>query len=144
MTRFWNATRNFALAACLCAPLLAGASARADSSLACSAMAAGSAHAHAGHLQITRVEQLSHFQAKPYVAVPDGAALWVRAPRGMTAADLHNMLTECQRSARDDGSVLCIKGSTIQVDRSGGHYVVRVTSSDRATALEIQKRAARK
>lgn len=144
MTRFWNASRKFARAACLCAPLLMTVGAHADGSLACSALATGSADAHGGSLQIIRVEQLSHFQAKPYLRVPDGAALWVRAPRGMTAADLHNMLDDCQRAARDDGSVLCVKGASISVDRSGGSYVVRVTSTDRATALEIQRRAARK
>jgi hypothetical protein len=145
MTRLPQAYRHFVLAACLAAPLFAVLPARADSTLACSALATGSAEGYGpGALQITKVEQLFHFQARPYVRIPDGVALSVRAPRGMTAADLHNLVGDCQKTARDDGSVLCVKGALISVERSGGSYVVRVTSTDRVTALEIQSRAARK
>jgi hypothetical protein len=143
MTRFSKAYCRAALAAaCLSAPLFAAGAAQADSTLACSALLSGSADAQpAGALQINKVEELFHFQARPYLRVPDGVALWVRAPRGLTAADLHNLIGDCQKSGRDNGSVLCVKGAKISVDRSGGSYVVRVTSPDRAEALEIQKRA---
>jgi hypothetical protein len=138
-----NFLSQLALALCLVAPF-AAMPAHADGTLACSALATGSARGHQpGALQITKVEQLSHFQARPYLRVPDGVALWVRAPRGMTAADLHNLLSACQKAGRDDGAVLCVKGAQISVDRSGGAYVVRVTSDNRATALEIQRRAPR-
>ena len=145
MTEFSKAFRQLALAAGLAAPLMLAADARADSSLACAALASGSADAHTpATLQIEKVQQLYQFQQRPYLRVPEGVALWVRAPRGMTAADLHNLLGDCQRQLRDDGSALCVKGAALTVERSGGHYVVRVTSTDRATAAEIQRRAARK
>lgn len=141
MTRLDNSLRFLALAAGLALPLAATLPAQADSTLACSSLAAGSGVHDADGLQITKVEHLHHFQARPYVRIPDGVALSVRAPRGLTAADLHNLLSDCQRTGRDNGSVLCVKGAQINVDRSGGDYVVRVTSTDRATALELQRRA---
>jgi hypothetical protein len=144
MTGLEKSFRHLALAACLAAPLFAALPAHADSTLACSAMAAGSGSHDAGALQITKVEHLWHFQARPYLRIADGVALSVRAPQGMTAADLHNLLGDCQKQARDDGSVLCVKGAQISVDRNGGSYVVRVTSDNRATALEIQRRAPRR
>lgn len=145
MTQFSKAFRHLALAAAVAAPLALAAGARADSSLACASLATGSADAHSlAALQIERAEPLYTFQQRPYLRVPEGVALWVRAPRGMTAADLHNLLGDCQRQARDDGSVLCVKGAALAVERSGGHYVVRVTSTDRAVAAELQRRAARK
>jgi len=145
MTQFSKAFRHLALAAALAAPLVLAAGARAESSLACAALATGSADAHTpSTLQIQKVEQLYRFQERPYLRIPEGVALSVRAPRGMTAADLHNLLGDCQREARDDGSVLCVKGAALTVERAGGKYVVRVTSADRAVAAEIQRRAARK
>lgn len=143
MRQLSKALRHFALAAGLAAPLFLAAGAQADSSLACASLASGSADAHSpSALQIQKIEPLFRFQARPYLRIPEGVALSVRAPRGVTAADLHNLLDDCQREARDDGSVLCVKGAQIFVERSGGNYVVRVTSTDRATASEIQRRAA--
>jgi hypothetical protein len=141
MTRFLKTYIHLGLAACLAAPLFAASEARADSTVACAATATHSGEGHASGLQITKVQELSHFQARPYVKIPDGVALWVTAPRGLTAADLHNLIGACQKSGRDDGSALCVKDASIHIERSGGHYVVHVTSTARDTALEIQRRA---
>ncbi len=144
MTQFSKSFRHLVLAAAVAAPFILAGGARAESSLACSTLATGSADAHASSsLQIQKVEPLYRFQERPYLRIPEGVALSVRAPRGMTAADLHNLVDECQRGARDKGSVLCVKGAEIVVQRAGGNYVLRVTSTDRATATEIQRRAAK-
>jgi hypothetical protein len=92
-------------------------------------------------LNVARTEPLYRFQDRPYLRIPVGVALWVKAPRGVTAADLHNLLQDCARQQVAATSPLCVKGAKIDVERSGGYYVVRVTSDKRATALEIQHRA---
>ncbi|HEX6239285.1 MAG TPA: hypothetical protein VFZ61_00270 [Polyangiales bacterium] len=117
-------------------------SAHADSTIACSALSTSQGGEAAPQaLQIARSEPLYRFQDRPYLRIPVGVALWVKAPRGMTAADLHNLLHDCASKQASTTSPLCVKGAKIEVDRSGGFYVVRVTSDQRSTALEIQQRA---
>ena len=137
-TPFW------ALAACLAGLALSPASsAKADTGLACSSLlvdAADGAGA-AEKLTVVKSEKLYRWQARPWARIPEGAALYVRAPAGTTAADLHNAAANCLRSSDDAKSPLCVKGATISVSRAGGVYVLRITSDSRSAALEIQKRA---
>ena len=148
MTRLVKAPRQAVLAACLSGLLTvaagAASSAQADSTIACSALStnAGDVHAPAA-LQVVKTEALYRFQDRPYVRIPEGVALWVKAPRGLTAADLHNLIQDCARTQPNAESPVCVKDAQLTVDRSGGYYVVRVTSDKRGTALEIQRRAQR-
>lgn len=138
-TPFW------ALAGCLAALALAPAvNAKADSGLACSSLAASVADGSSGtsQLVVVKSEKLYRWQARPWARLPEGAALYVRAPAGTTAADLHNAAAKCARTG-DEQSPLCVKGATIRVSRAGGIYVLRITSDSRAAALEIQERAER-
>ena len=146
MTRLTKAPGRAALVACLAA-LLGGSSgwvssAHADSTIACSALSTSQGReGSAPVLQISKTEPLYRFQERPYLRIPVGVALWVKAPRGMTAADLHNLLEDCARQQTASNSPLCVKGAEIGVERNGGFYVVRVTSDSRPVAQEIQRRA---
>lgn len=141
MTRLTKAKGSAALVACLTALLGVGvSSARADTTIACASLSASQGSEASTSLQVARTEPLYRFQQRPYVRIPVGVALWVKAPRGVTAADLHNLLQDCTHQASAT-SPLCVKDAQIQVERSGGYYVVRVTSDSRTTALEIQRRA---
>lgn len=136
-----------ALAVSLSALGLSAASpAQADGTLACSSLGSVSSAQGAGaqgQLDILKAENLYRFQARPWARIPEGVALHVRAPAGMTAADLHNAVSECARAAKDASSPLCVPGAAINVARNGGNYVVKITSDARADALEIQQRTAR-
>jgi hypothetical protein len=138
-TPFW------ALAACLSALALAPVgSARADTSLACSSMLAGiadGASSTGDRLTVVKSEKLYRFQARPWARIPEGVALHVKAPKGTTAADIHNAAANCVREGGDTRSPLCIKDASISVTRAGGLYVLRITSDSRSAALEIQRRA---
>jgi hypothetical protein len=83
---------------------------------------------------------LYRFQDRPYLRIPQGATVWFRAPRGLTIADMHNSLRECSHD-KQARSAFCVPGASLRVDRRGGYYVAHVTSDDRSTALEIQRRA---
>jgi hypothetical protein len=147
MTRLVKAPRRAVLAACLSGLLaVAGAasSAHADSTIACSALSTNAGDVRVPPaLEVVKTEALYRFQDRPYVRIPQGVALWVKAPRGLTAADLHNLLRDCARTQPNEASPVCVKDAQLSVDRSGGYYVVRVTSEKRSTALEIQRRAQR-
>jgi hypothetical protein len=147
MTQLVNGPRRAALAACLSGFLaVAGAasSAHADSTIACSSLSTSQGDTRVvPALQVVKTESLYRFQDRPYLRIPQGVALWVKAPAGLTAADLHNLLQDCARSQPRADSPVCVKDAQLSVDRSGGHYVVRVTSDSRSTALEIQRRAQR-
>ena len=134
----------FAVTACLAALASApAATVHADSAVSCSSLLAGAVDASdSSQLGVIKVEQLYHYQARPWARVPDGVALHVKAPRGTTAADLHNLAAGCAREGADPRSPLCVKGASISVSRAGGVYIVRITSDSRAEAIEIQKRAA--
>lgn len=106
-----------------------------------SSSVAGLAHPH--QLEVVRTQKLFRTEQKPYVHVPEGAAIWVKAPEGTTAADLHKRLTECVKATDGSGTPVCVTGARISVDRDHGLYVVHVKSDSRSTALEIQRRAER-
>lgn len=93
-------------------------------------------------LQVVKTQNLYRTQQKPYALVPEGTAIWVRAPKGMTAADLHRSLAECARQA-EGGTPVCVKGARISVERDNSLYVVQVKAQSRDAALEIQRRAER-
>jgi hypothetical protein len=140
-----NNTPFWALAGCLAALSLApAASAKADAGLACSSLLASIADGSnpTSQLAVVKSEKLYRWQARPWARLPEGVALYVRAPAGTTAADLHNAAAKCTR-AGDEQSPLCVKGASVRVSRAGGVYILRITSDSRAAALEIQKRAER-
>jgi hypothetical protein len=118
--------------------------AHADSTLVCaslSSVAGNRSDASSSQLAVVKTENLYRWQQRPWARIPEGVALHVKAPARTTAADLHNMVKACAE-AGDHGSPLCVKGTVINVSRAGGSYVVRLTSDSRATASELQKRAA--
>lgn len=84
-----------------------------------------------GDYRVLDRRELTHVQARPWHIVTDGAAYLVEAPRGTTAADLHRDVARCSEHPSD----------RVQVERSGGHYVVKLTSSERARALELARAA---
>jgi hypothetical protein len=133
----------FGLAALSALPFIP--SAKADAKLACNLLlqSAVSQIASPHRLQVVKTRNLFRTEQRPYSLVPEGAAIWVRAPEGTTAADLHRRLTECTRRAGEGGTPICVAGSRISVDRDHGLYVVQVTSKERDSALEIQHRAER-
>jgi hypothetical protein len=142
MTQLVSARPRLGILAALGALLLGGAvtQAHADSTVACAALSANAHEAHsAAPLRILKAEPLYRFQDRPYLRIPTGVSIVVQAPRGMTAADLHNVLEDCSRPVA--GLPLCVAGSKLEVDRRGGQYVVRITSDDRATAARIQREA---
>ncbi|MFT3922082.1 MAG: hypothetical protein QM778_06075 [Myxococcales bacterium] len=121
------------------------ASAHADG-LICSALAASSAGASeppatATGFAFVRSYNLYRTQARPWAQIPTGAALVLRAPEHTTESDLHNALRGCAKQANAT-SPLCVKGSSFRVRADGELYVVEITGKDRASALEIQHRAA--
>lgn len=129
-----------ALGVLLLGGALASAPAHADSTVACAALSAQAREGQAvPSLQILKTEALHRFQDRPYLRIPVGVAVVVRAPRGMTAADLHNALADC--SQQNAALPVCLPGSKLEVARHGGNYVLRITSDDRATALRIQRDA---
>src|SRR5687768_14076014 len=136
-------TRNtkapfWALAACLSALVLAPAmNANADPGLACSTLLTSQADGAAGgdQLGVVKAEKLYRWQARPWARIPEGVALYVKVPAGTTAADLHNIATNCAREGQDQRSPLCVKDASIRVSRAGGLYVLHITSESRGAAL---------
>jgi len=91
----------------------------------------------AGGFEVVGVDNLSRTQARPWQQIPTGARLFVRAPAGITEADLHRAAT-CSAS---EGSPMSVPGARLEVSRQGGVYVLDVTAPARSAALEIQRRA---
>ena len=91
-------------------------------------------------LNVVKTQNLYRTQQRPYGHVPEGAVIWVRAPEGVTAADLHRVLTECARQEGTNASPLCTPGARISVDREQDYYAITVKSDKRTEALEIQRR----
>lgn len=87
--------------------------------------------------QVIETQNLYRFQERPWVKVPTGARITVRAPAGVTEADLHRALT-CTAGSE---SPLSVQGAKLRVERAGGVYQVHVTASERGAAREIQKLA---
>jgi hypothetical protein len=86
--------------------------------------------------RVLRAKNLYRFQERPYVQVPTGAKVLLRAPEGVTGADLHRAL-RCNLS---DKSPLAVPGAQLSVLRSGDAYELHVTAPSRSAALEIQRR----
>jgi hypothetical protein len=116
--------------------------ARADSMAACSLLLqSGVSKVPWPHrLEVVTTQKLYRTQQQPHVHVPEGAVIWVRAPEGVTAADLHRRLTECAKQESENASPLSTLGARISVDREQDYYAITVTSDKRTEALEIQRR----
>jgi hypothetical protein len=82
-------------------------------------------------------KQLYRVQDRPYMHIPTGAKLLVRAPAGVTEADLHRAAL-CNPGAT---SPLSVPGARLMVRRSGDLYELHVTAEKRSAALEIRDRA---
>lgn len=85
------------------------------------------------------VQNLYRYQARPYMRLPLGVRLALRAPQGVSEADLHRV---AMCVAQSESSPLAVPGRQVRVVRNGGHFELHITASDRAAAREIQRRAA--
>jgi hypothetical protein len=88
--------------------------------------------------EVLGVDKLTRVQARPWSQIPTGARVLLRAPAGVTEADLHRAAT-CGAS---ESSPLAVPGAKLTVKRQGDVYVLEVTAPARSAALEIQRRAA--
>jgi len=87
---------------------------------------------------VVAAKQLYRIQDRPFAHIPTGAKLLVRAPSGVTEADLHRAAL-CNPGT---SSPLSVPGAQLTVRRSGDLYELHVTADKRSAALEIQQRAA--
>jgi len=117
---------------------------KADNTVAWASLNVASGTSAQSRIAVLKTKKLYRFQQRPWLRIPEGVALHVRAPAGMTAADLHNALSYCAPEDKNQDSPLCVEGATLKVVRSGGTYVVRITSDSRAAAMQIQARASQK
>ena len=81
------------------------------------------------------------FMQRPYARLAAGVKLALRAPQGVTAADLHRSAV-CSATRGDGQSPLAVPGVKVRVLRNGGNYELHITSDDPARARDIQQRAA--
>lgn len=88
-------------------------------------------------LQVLGAKELYRMQERPFMRVPLGAKLLVRAPAGVTEADLHRAAT----SSPHANSPLAVPGAKLSVRRSGDLYELHVTAPVRSAAIEILRRA---
>jgi hypothetical protein len=88
--------------------------------------------------QVVGARSLYRTQDRPWSQIPTGAKLLVRAPAGVTLADVHRTAASAKPSAR---SPLAVEGAKVDVKRSGDLYELHVTADKRSAALEIQRRA---
>ena len=86
---------------------------------------------------VVAAKQLYRIQDRPFAHIPTGAKLLVRAPAGVTEADLHRAAVQNAGAA----SPLSVPGAQLMVRRSGDLYELHVTAEKRSAALEIQHRA---
>jgi hypothetical protein len=89
--------------------------------------------------QVVDTTELHRFEQKQGFRRAHGVRITVRAPQGMTAADLHAAAT----CSADASSPLTVPGAKLKVTRRGAHYELHVTAEDAASAREIQRRAER-
>lgn len=131
-----------AITIALCA-LSFGATVHAEGSLPCALLLPRSVEQALSpqRLHVVKTQKLFRTEQRPYALVPEGVAIWVRAPRGTTAADLHRRLSECSKHAGEGGTPICVQGARISVEHENHLYVVRVLSDRRSAAFEIQRRA---
>jgi hypothetical protein len=127
------------------APLLATSTVGAEGPSACGLLLQSSMSQVSSpqQLRVVRTQNLFRVQQRPYVVIPEGAAIWLRAPEGITATDLYQRLNACTQSADEAGTPLCVQGARISLELDRGYYLLTVKSDLRTAALEIQRRAAR-
>lgn len=89
-------------------------------------------------LEVVDTQKLFRVQQRPWARFPTGARLTVRAPAGVTAADIHRSL----RCSAEQDSPLAVEGAKLVVKRVGDLYELHVTADARGAAREIQQRAA--
>lgn len=87
-------------------------------------------------------KNLYRFQQRPYLRLPQGAAISIQAPAGVTAADLHNAAMCGALFGEDTTSPLTVPGAKLKVVRHEGKYELHITAEDRGAAREIQQRVA--
>ncbi|MDB4976857.1 MAG: hypothetical protein JWN48_5198 [Myxococcaceae bacterium] len=88
--------------------------------------------------QVIASSKLYRRQDRPWMEIPTGARILVRAPWGFTVADLHRVAT-CHVG---QNSPLAVPGARLSVRRTSGDlYELRITAEQRGAALEIQHRA---
>jgi hypothetical protein len=87
--------------------------------------------------EVVAAKELYRIQDRPFAHIPTGAKLLVRAPAGVTEADLHRAAS-CSSSAT---SPLSVPGASVTVRRAGDLYELHITAAKRSAALEIRDRA---
>lgn len=91
----------------------------------------------AGDYQVVGTNKTYRVQQRPWAHIPTGARVLVRAPAGVTEADLHRAAV-CSAT---EGSPLSVPGAKLRIERSGDLYELHVTADARGAAREIQRRA---
>jgi hypothetical protein len=87
--------------------------------------------------RVVATNKLYRLQERPWAHIPTGATVRLRAPAGVTSADIHRAAV-C--SAGNDSPV-AVPGAQLRVTRDGDSYELKVTAESRDAALEIQRRA---
>jgi hypothetical protein len=90
--------------------------------------------------QVVRSEKLYRFQERPYARMPLGVKVLLRAPEGVSEADVHRAALCGARSASSE-SPLSVPETAVRVVRSGAHYELHITSQKPVQAREVQRRA---
>jgi hypothetical protein len=127
----WFAAAMLGLVA-ISAPLSSPARASSE----CASPHAPSAYTRLGSRELYR------FQARPGARLPTGAAVNLRAPAGMTEAELHGALLCGAVWNSDDRSPLTVPGAKLSLRRTGSVYEVQITADEAGAAREIQRRVA--
>lgn len=92
----------------------------------------------AAGFEVVVTDKLYRVQERPWAHIPTGAKILVRAPSGITAADLHRAAT-CNAGSQ---SPVSVPGAKLRVVRAGDLYELTVTADQRSAALAIQQRTA--
>jgi hypothetical protein len=91
----------------------------------------------AGGAAVVSANKTFRVQERPWAHIPTGARITVRAPAGVTEADVHRAAV----CAASESSPLSVPGAQLRVERAGDLYELHVTAPLRSAALEIQRRA---
>jgi hypothetical protein len=86
---------------------------------------------------VIAAKELYRIQDRPFAHIPTGAKLLVRAPAGVTEADLHR----AARCSAGPSSPLSVPGAALMVRRAGDLYELHITATTRNAALQIRDRA---
>lgn len=130
--KLWLSTSAAVLAAALAGPALPSSASASPANLPLMLQDARTSDS----VQVISSDKLYRMQQRPWARVPTGARVLVRAPAGMTAADLHRAAS-CTGS---ETSPFCVDGAKVEVRRIGDMYELRITADQRNAALEIQRR----